>query len=103
MASAHLEEYDHPELAKEQAYLDRAYLSLDRMRARAEYLKGLGYLGGNVGEGGVEVHDLQEWDRDKQHRIDLLAAPPGPLCFGRIDRSSYRWYLGRRPVEDQAG
>ena len=103
MASADLEEYEHPELAKEQAYLDRAYLSLDRMRARAEYLKGLGYLGGNVGEGGVEVHDLQEWDRDKQHRIDLLAAPPGPLCFGRIDRSSYRWYIGRRHVEDQAG
>lgn len=104
MAGTYLEPRQHPELSTEQAYVERAYASLDRMRERAEYLKSLGYLGGNVTEGGVEVHDVQEWERDKQSRIDLLLAPPGPLCFGRIDRSSaHRWYIGRRHVEDQAG
>ena len=91
-------------MTDEQAYVDQAYASLNRMRERAEDLKKLGYLGGNVTEGGIEHHDLEEWNRDKQRRIDLLVAPAGPLCFGRIDRSSAdRWYIGRRHVENQAG
>ncbi len=95
---------DHRELAEEQALLDRAYVSLERMRRRAEYLKGLGYLGGNVTEGGVEAHDLQQWERDKQQRIDLLSDRAEALCFGRIDQGSReRWYIGRRHVEDQDG
>ncbi len=94
----------HPELAEEQAVLDRAYACLGHMRQRAEYLKGLGYLGGNVTEGGVEVHDVQQWDRDKQERIDQLTERAGALCFGRIDRySSQRWYIGRRHIEDEDG
>jgi DNA helicase IV len=104
MAGADLQQHEHPELANEQAYVDQAYASLDRMRTRAEDLKNLGYLGGNVTEGGVEHHDLEEWNRDKQRRVDLLVAPPGPLCFGRIDRSAANhWYIGRRHVEDQVG
>ncbi len=104
MAGVELEQEIHQDLPQEQAYVDHAYQCLRRMRERAEYVKGLGYLGGNVTEGGVEVHDQQEWERDKQRRIDLLAVPSGPLCFGRIDQSpSYRWYIGRRHVEDDAG
>jgi DNA helicase IV len=94
----------HPELTQEQSYLERAYRCLDRMQGRAEYLKDLGYLGGNVTEGGVDPHDRQQWDRDKQRRVDLLSAQAGPLCFGRIDRpGGPRWYVGRRHVEDDAG
>ncbi len=104
MAGPDPQQHEHPDLSKEQAYVAQAYVWLDRMRERAEYLKGLGYLGGNVSEGGVDPHDLEEWERDKQRRIDLLDAPLGPLCFGRIDRSSAaRWYIGRRHVEDLAG
>jgi DNA helicase IV len=95
---------NHPELAEEQALLDRAYLCLERMRERAEYVKGLGYLGGNVTEGGVEAHDLQQWERDKQQRIDQLTDRPGALCFGRIDQySSQRRYIGRRHIEGEDG
>ena len=95
---------DHLELAEEQAHLDRAYVSLQRMRHHAQYLKDLGYLGGNVTEGGVETHDRQQWERDKQQRIDLLTDRPGALCFGRIDQySSQRWYIGRRHIEDEDG
>jgi DNA helicase IV len=95
---------EHPDLAKEQAHLDRAYVALQRMRNRAEHLKGLGYLGGNVTEGGVETHDRQQWDLDKQKRIDQLTDHGGVLCFGRIDRySSEQWYIGRRHIEDEDG
>ena len=104
MTGAERQEETPEELAEEQAYLDYAYLCLDQMHARAEYMKGLGYLGGNVTEGGVEAHDIKAWDRDKQRRIDQLVAPSGPLCFGRIDRpASERWYIGRRHVEDETG
>jgi DNA helicase IV len=104
MAGVDLHQQEHPELSNEQAYLDQAYASLDRMRERAEQLKDLGYLGGNVSEGGIETQDLKEWNRDKQQRIDVLVAPPGPLCFGRIDRApAHRFYIGRRHVEDREG
>jgi DNA helicase IV len=74
------------------------------MRQRAEYLMGLGYLGGNVTEGGVETHDRQQWERDKQLRVDQLSDRAGALCFGRIDRhSSQRWYIGRRHIEGEDG
>ena len=74
------------------------------MRRRAEYLKDLGYLGGNVTEGGVEAHDVQQWERDRQQRIDELADRAGALCFGRIDQyASPRRYIGRRHVEAENG
>jgi DNA helicase IV len=104
MSAAEVATGNHRELAQEQALLDRAYVCLERMRQRAAYLKELGYLGGNVTEGGVESHDLQQWERDKQHRVDQLTDRPGALCFGRIDRcSSQRWYIGRRHIEDEDG
>ena len=99
----------HPELPAEQAFLERAYACLARMRSRAEYIKSLGYLGGNVTEGGVEGFDLQQWERDRQYRVDQLAEPATALCFGRIDgrtgqqQTPIRWYVGRRHVEDEHG
>src|SRR5581483_4490622 len=55
-------------------------------------------------EGGVEVFDLQQWDRDKQKRIDDLAETTAALCFGRIDRADEgTWHIGRRHVEDADG
>jgi DNA helicase IV len=104
MSSIATGEETHPELAAEQALLDYAYSCLDRMRRRAEELKSLGYLGGNVTEGGVEVHDVQQWERHWQRRVDLLTDGPGTLCFGRIDRSALEHcYIGRRHVEDENG
>src|SRR5579884_3779170 len=94
----------HPELAAEQAYVDHAYACLEAMRRRAIELKRLGYLGGNVTEGGVEVHDVQQWDRDKQRRIDLLEDTGASLWFGRIDRGAgEKWHIGRRHVEGADG
>ena len=67
-------------------------------------MKDLGYLGGNVTEGGVETHDRQQWDRDRQLRIDQLTDRGGVLCFGRIDQYfSQRWYIGRRHIEGEHG
>ena len=104
MSSIATGEQTHPELASEQALLDHAYTCLAQMRRRAEQLKSLGYLGGNVTEGGVEVHDVQQWDRHWQRRVDLLTDEPGALCFGRIDRSSREQsYIGRRQIEDEDG
>ncbi|MHB1924284.1 MAG: HelD family protein, partial [Acidimicrobiales bacterium] len=92
------------DLAAEQAYVDHAYECLAAMRERAVYLKSLGYMGGNVTEGGVEVFDVQQWDRDKQQRIDDLAETAAALCFGRIDRADGGgWHIGRRHVEDADG
>ena len=104
MTGGELQQETAAALTEEQAYLDYAYRCLHQMHSRAEYIKGLGYLGGNVTEGGVEAHDVKAWNRDKQHRIDQLVTPSGPLCFGRIDGpASERWYIGRRHVEDEAG
>jgi DNA helicase IV len=104
MNSAAVSTENHPELVDEQALLDRAYVCLEHMRQRAEYLRDLGYMGGNVTEAGVETHDRQQWERDRQRRIDQLTDRGGVLCFGRIDEGpAQRWYIGRRHVEADDG
>ncbi|MGH9062745.1 MAG: hypothetical protein ACRD0L_01985, partial [Acidimicrobiales bacterium] len=60
-----------PELAREQAHIDRAYAELARMRERTTRL---------LGESGDP--DL-EWALAR--RVALLADTGRPLCFGRID------------------
>src|SRR5436305_933747 len=94
----------HPELADEQAFLDHAYECLQAMRDRAEYLKSLGYLGGNISEGGITPETAARWEMDRQRRIDALTDTGGTLCFGRIDRrTGDRFYVGRRHVENRDG
>ena len=94
----------HPELDSEQQFLEYAHACLRVMRDRAVHLKGLGYLGGNVSEGGPTPETVAKWMADKQRRIDELAESPSALCFGRIDRrDDQRQYIGRRHVEDEDG
>ncbi|MST35305.1 AAA family ATPase, partial [Acidimicrobiaceae bacterium USS-CC1] len=79
------------DLEAEQAYIDRAYGQLERMRRRAE-----GLLGSMKGAD----PDL-EWALAR--RVRALADNPRALCFGRIDgRDGETWYVGRRHVEDEA-
>lgn len=78
------------DLEAEQAYIDRAYGHLERMRRRAE-----GLLGSMKGAD----PDL-EWALAR--RVRALADNPRALCFGRIDgRDGETWYVGRRHVEDE--
>src|SRR4051794_8760750 len=95
----------HPELADEQAYLDHAYACLEFMRRRAEHLKSLGYLGGDVhADTGLTPEAAKRWEMDRQRRIDALRDTGGVLCFGRIDPSSNEpVYVGRRHVENEDG
>lgn len=94
----------HPELDSEQQFLQHAYACLRFMRDRAVRLKELGYLGGDVSEGGPTPETLAKWMADKQRRIDDLAESPSALCFGRTDRlDDQRLYIGRRHVEDENG
>ena len=95
----------HPELADEQAFLDHAYECLDAMRERAEYLKSLGYLGGNVhADTGLTPESEARWRMDRQRRVDALTDTGTVLCFGRIERrTAERIYVGRRHVEDREG
>ena len=94
----------HPELDSEQQFLEHAYACLRFMRDRAAYLKSLGYMGGNLSEGGPTPETVAKWMADKQRRIDDLAEPPSALCFGRTDRrDDQSLYIGRRHVEDADG
>ncbi|HSS09238.1 MAG TPA: AAA family ATPase [Acidimicrobiales bacterium] len=78
-----------PDLNDEQAYIDRAYGQLERMRARAEELL--------ASMKGVDP-DL-EWALLR--RVQALADNPRALCFGRIDdEEGASWYVGRRHIED---
>jgi DNA helicase IV len=81
-----------PDLDDEQAYIDRAYVQLQRMRVRADELL--------ASMKGVDL-DL-DWALAR--RVRALADNPRALCFGRIDEEEgATWYIGRRHVEDEEG
>lgn len=94
-----------PELALEQAHLDRAHHCLDAMVARADEIRAM--TDRAVRDENTVNALLAQWKMKK--RQVALAAGSGPLCFGRIDeeddggRAGDRWYVGRRHVEDEDG
>ena len=84
----------HPELEAEQAYIDRAYGFLDRMRELLERAP-------NAAEGEVAALAMERWARERMRTY--VDAERG-LCFGRIDvdGASSPLYVGRRWVHDDA-
>src|SRR6266487_1038830 len=97
----------HPELAAEQAYLDRAYDRLDEMRAAASRVAE-GYA--EVQRGGTHQARLER-DAAAAHtrrRLAALNIGDAPLSFGRIDLEPApeeqpdgdRFYIGRISVTE---
>ena len=93
----------HPDLAAEQAYIDRAYDCLEQARTSANRLKGMV----EVGKGGTEQ---ARFEREVifdtvTHRLTQLHLGDASLLFGRIDREPEHggetFYIGRMAVSDQ--
>ena len=92
----------HPDLAAEQAYIDRAYDCLDQARTSANRLKGMV----EVGKGGTEQ---ARFEREVifdtvVNRLTQLHLGDASLLFGRIDRDEEEggdtFYIGRLAVSD---
>ena len=93
----------HPDLAAEQAYIDRAYDCLEQARTSANRLKGMV----EVGKGGTEQ---ARFEREVifdtvTYRLTQLHLGDASLLFGRIDRDpdegGETFYIGRLAVADQ--
>jgi DNA helicase IV len=93
----------HPDLAAEQAYIDRAYRCLEEARTSANKLKGMV----EVGQGGTEQARFErEVIFDTViHRLSQLHLGDASLLFGRIDREpdegGETFYIGRLAVSDE--
>jgi DNA helicase IV len=92
----------HPDLAAEQAYIDRAYDCLERARTSANKLKGMV----EVGKGGTEQARFEReviYDT-VTYRLTQLHLGDASLLFGRIDREADAggdtFYIGRLAVSD---
>jgi DNA helicase IV len=83
----------HPDLVSEQAYLDRAYDCLDRMR---EALL-------RAGDAAVDETAGEALDAWNARRLQTFADAERGLCFGRIDVETMvdPTYVGRRWVHDE--
>jgi DNA helicase IV len=95
---------NHPDLAAEQAYIDRAYDCLERARQSATKLRSMV----EVGKGGTEQ---ARWEREIiegniANRLDYLHLGDASLVFGRIDKSRSdggdTFYIGRVAVADES-
>ncbi|MEO6627804.1 MAG: DNA/RNA helicase domain-containing protein, partial [Aquihabitans sp.] len=93
----------HPDLAAEQAYLERAYACLEQARTSASRLKGMV----EVGQGGTEQARFEReviYDT-VSYRLTQLHLGDASLCFGRIDRDpeagGETFYIGRLAVSDE--
>ena len=93
----------HPDLAAEQAHIDRAYESLDRTRVEATKLRSMV----EVGKGGTEQ---ARWEREMiegniANRLASLQLGDASLVFGRIDRTQSEggdtFHIGRLAVADE--
>jgi DNA helicase IV len=92
----------HPDLAAEQAYIDRAYAALDAMRALA-----VERLQAALTQGRGTMQALMERDvvvENSLGRLEQLQIGDESLSFGRIDvrngdgEPPERWYIGRLAV-----
>jgi DNA helicase IV len=93
----------HPDLAAEQAYIDRAYDALERARQSASRLRSMV----EVGRGGTEQ---ARWEREMIEeniaaRLAYLNLGDASLVFGRIDHARSEggdsFYIGRIAVADE--
>jgi DNA helicase IV len=82
----------HPDLPAEQAYLDRAHESLDRMREAL-------VRAADAGATEVAAEAIETWAGE---RLRTFADAERGLCFGRIDseEAGEPLYVGRRWVHD---
>jgi DNA helicase IV len=95
----------HPDLAAEQAYIDRAYACLESTRQAASRLTSMV----EVGRGGTEQARFEReviYDT-VVNRLTQLQLGDAALCFGRIDRVAESpeglpesFYIGRIAVSD---
>ena len=91
----------HPELAAEQAYLDRAYRRLDAMRRAAADLRDSVI---DAGPGGTHQARTERdvFVRTSLQRIEQLELGRATLCFGRIDTEGTDvFHIGRIAVSDE--
>ena len=90
----------HPEIAAEQAHIDRAHLLLDEARDRALKLRGMV----EVGRGGTTQarYERDVIEGSVQNRLGQLQLGSASLIFGRIDLDSDdRFHIGRLAVSDE--
>jgi DNA helicase IV len=82
----------HPDLPAEQAYVDRAYECLDRMRETV-------LRAASAGAGETAAEAIEAW---AERRLQTFADADRGLCFGRLDldRAREPLYVGRRWVHD---
>src|ERR1700712_5476044 len=91
----------HPDVAAEQAYIDRAYECLEASRQAASRMTSMV----EVGRGGTEQARFERdviWDTMLQ-RLSQLQLGDASLCFGRIDGvdEPTPFYIGRLAVSDE--
>jgi DNA helicase IV len=87
----------HPDLAAEQAYLDRAYEHLARMRARTR-------AAASIAQSAAQAVDSAIAQAHLERRLRSLDTEVDGLSFGRLDaETGDTWYVGRRHVEDERG
>ena len=98
----------HPDLAAEQAYIDRAYQRLDAMRRAAEDLRDSVIESSRGGTHQARV-ERDVFVQTGLQRLEQLELGRASLCFGRIDREPVdvpadgveRFYIGRLAVSDE--
>jgi DNA helicase IV len=83
----------HPDLPAEQAYVDRAYELLERIRAQLER------VGTAVDAPEYQAAHFEAWAR---RRLETLEDVDRGLCFGRLDLDAVQrpLYVGRRWVHE---
>ncbi len=88
----------HPELAAEQAYIDRAYEALEEMRRRAERLRD-DALSHDRGGTHAARYERDVFIRTSLHRLERLELGRESLVFGRTDHlDGETYYVGRLAV-----